>query len=366
MQTLEKYDRIKQNETGGVDTMNPRIFISSTFYDLKYAREDLGNFISGFGFEPIRSEAGNIGYTPGVELDESCYATMGNSDMAILIVGGRYGSPASGEIPSQEAFKKFSSVTYKEFKTAIATKVPVFIFIEDDVLNEYLLYKKNQKEIEDETIKLQFNAVDHINVFRFIDDIYSIPKLPIFGFKTVAEIKNILRLQWADLFRNYLASLKQQTFALRQVEPQISQIYGTLQKMWVMVQKIGHTTFADSPQDIENVLAEQRVENAANKIAGTFEFVSSLEPGEIHAYMAFFVEQLFEAKRQGLLEYPFSDDPEDQKQFFSLFDHKKVCIAFVKEHLVFEDEMFEDTDKFRMQLVNRLCSPDYLQKMKFI
>lgn len=58
--------------------MKPRIFISSTFYDLKYIREDLANFVRSYGYEPILFEDGDIGYTPGKTLDSSCYNSMRN------------------------------------------------------------------------------------------------------------------------------------------------------------------------------------------------------------------------------------------------------------------------------------------------
>ncbi len=70
--------------------MKPRIFISSTFYDLKYVREDISNFIKTHGFETVMFEDGDIGYTPGQPLDKSCYEAMKNSDMAILIIGGSF------------------------------------------------------------------------------------------------------------------------------------------------------------------------------------------------------------------------------------------------------------------------------------
>lgn len=38
--------------------MKPRIFVSSTFYDLKYMRDDLANFIRAHDFEPIMFEEG--------------------------------------------------------------------------------------------------------------------------------------------------------------------------------------------------------------------------------------------------------------------------------------------------------------------
>lgn len=40
----------------------PRIFISSTFYDLRQIRSDIDLFIEGLGYEPIRNEEGDIPY----------------------------------------------------------------------------------------------------------------------------------------------------------------------------------------------------------------------------------------------------------------------------------------------------------------
>lgn len=67
--------------------MKPRIFVSSTFYDLKYIREELENYIKAHDFEPILFENGDVGYTPNMSLDESCYRAISISDMAILIIG---------------------------------------------------------------------------------------------------------------------------------------------------------------------------------------------------------------------------------------------------------------------------------------
>lgn len=36
----------------------PRVFISSTFYDLRQIRVELDKFIEGLGYEPVRNEEG--------------------------------------------------------------------------------------------------------------------------------------------------------------------------------------------------------------------------------------------------------------------------------------------------------------------
>ena len=45
----------------------PRIFISSTFYDLRQVRADLNMFIDSLGYDSVRNEEGNIPYHYGVE-----------------------------------------------------------------------------------------------------------------------------------------------------------------------------------------------------------------------------------------------------------------------------------------------------------
>lgn len=40
----------------------PRVFISSTFYDLRTVRLELDKFIESIGYEPIRNEEGDIPY----------------------------------------------------------------------------------------------------------------------------------------------------------------------------------------------------------------------------------------------------------------------------------------------------------------
>lgn len=186
--------------------MKPRIFISSTFYDLKYIREDLANFVRSYGYEPILFEDGDIGYTPGKTLDYSCYESMRNSDMVILVIGGEYGSAASGE--KKEGFKEYMSVTRNEFRTAVESGIPIFVMIDKKVMVEYGVYEENYNAIEKENMKMTFPTTKNINVFRFIKEIKGIVTLPIQEFERSSDIKGFISKQWADMFKNYLTSIK--------------------------------------------------------------------------------------------------------------------------------------------------------------
>jgi hypothetical protein len=73
----------------------PRVFISSTYYDLKYVRSSLELFVESLGFDPVLSERGDVAYAHDRPLDESCYREVQNCGIYVLIIGGRYGSEAS-------------------------------------------------------------------------------------------------------------------------------------------------------------------------------------------------------------------------------------------------------------------------------
>jgi hypothetical protein len=54
----------------------PRIFVSSTYYDLRHIRDRLEVFIDTFGYDPVLFESGDIPFRHDVPLDESCYAEI--------------------------------------------------------------------------------------------------------------------------------------------------------------------------------------------------------------------------------------------------------------------------------------------------
>lgn len=73
----------------------PRVFVSSTYYDLKHVRASLDLFIESMGYDSILSEKGDIAYTHDRPLDDSCYRETETADIFVLIIGGRYGHEAS-------------------------------------------------------------------------------------------------------------------------------------------------------------------------------------------------------------------------------------------------------------------------------
>ena len=71
----------------------PRVFISSTCYDLRYIRENLKYFVRTLGYDPILSEEGSVFYNPQLDTQDSCLAEVPNAQLFVLLIGGRHGTP---------------------------------------------------------------------------------------------------------------------------------------------------------------------------------------------------------------------------------------------------------------------------------
>lgn len=183
----------------------PRIFVSSTFYDLQHIRENLENFITGYGYEPVLFESGDIPFTPDKELDHSCYREIPNCSMMILIIGHRYGSPVTDESlgDPNDLYEFYTSITKKELETAISEGIPCYIFVNNNVLSEFQTYKKNT-----DNQNINYAHVDNVSIFRLLNDLYSSSKNHITGFTKFEHISEWLRSQWAGEFEEYLSSLK--------------------------------------------------------------------------------------------------------------------------------------------------------------
>jgi hypothetical protein len=180
----------------------PRIFISSTYYDLKHIRYSLDIFISNLGYETILSEKGDIAYAFDLHLDESCYKEVNNVDIFVLIIGGRYGSEVSNgdKKPEKKFYDRYESITKREFDTAINKDIPTYILIESNVYSEYRTFLKNKTN---DTIK--YAHVDSVNIFHFIEEIMSKPRNnPIKSFEKFDEIEYWLKEQWAGLFKDLI------------------------------------------------------------------------------------------------------------------------------------------------------------------
>jgi len=169
----------------------PRVFISSTFFDLRQVRADIDRFIKDIGFESVRNEQGNIPYGKEEKLEEYCYKEIATIDIAVSIIGGRFGSPSSnGDY----------SVSQMEINTALKLDKQVFIFIDKNVYSEFRTYLTNKSNTN-----IKYHYVDDVKIYEFIEQLEGLPKNnPIQTFESSEDIVFFLKEQWAGLFQRFL------------------------------------------------------------------------------------------------------------------------------------------------------------------
>ncbi len=187
--------------------MIPSIFVSSTISDLRYLRDALKDAIADLAYHSVMSERGEVGYLNPSTAAESCYRSVRQCQMAIIIVGRRYGSPSEDGI----------SVTHKEFRAAREAGIPVIAFVESEVLSYRDVYRADPEA----QTWANFDQMDHPGfTFGLIEEITQASSYNgLIPFTSAAEAKMALKLQIADFVGNSLAGV---------ISPMSSDIKGVL------------------------------------------------------------------------------------------------------------------------------------------
>ena len=211
----------------------PRVFISSTYYDLKQTRENLDQFLHSLGYDTVRNEHGDIPYGNKEELEKYCYKEVSNIDILVSIIGGRFGS---------ESKESEWSISNEELRTAINSGKQVYIFIEKSVDNEYGTYLLNKDNAD-----TKYRYVDDVRIYQFLEEIHNLTtNNNIKTFDSSAEIQEYLKEQFAGLFQSFLEeSAKAKDFSLSQKLETLAERFERLSE-----------TYNQTNKDIENTLHE--------------------------------------------------------------------------------------------------------------
>lgn len=184
----------------------PRVFVSSTCYDLGQVRDNLISFIKSFYFEPVLSENGDVFYHPDLHTHESCINEVGSCELFILIIGGRFGG--------NYVYDKKKSIVNAEYVAARENNIPVFTFVKREVYEDHRLFQKNKhlKDVIDHIIFPSIEKQEYAkNIFQFIDEVrLSKVNNGLIYFEFARDIEEWLGKQWAGMFCDFLKKRKQQ------------------------------------------------------------------------------------------------------------------------------------------------------------
>lgn len=169
----------------------PKVFVSSTYYDLKSVRANIRNFIKSLGYEPIMHEKAEVAYTQDQSLEESCYKAVESADIVVCIIGDRFGTQST---------ESHLSITMKEVEAAIKRKKKVYIFVASEIYAENRTYEVNK-----DTGSFKSAFVNDLKIHEFILYLSSnVRNHPIVPFDSIDDIILNLKAQLAGLFQNLL------------------------------------------------------------------------------------------------------------------------------------------------------------------
>lgn len=185
----------------------PKVFVSSTCFDLKEERAQLERFIENYGFQPILSEYSGVYFDVDQHTHESCVNEVAHCDLFVLIISGRYGGKykeGNGE-----------SITQAEYNKARELGLPVFSFVKADVYDAQHIYKENIKANNEEFAKkIQYPAIDKqkdaAGIFNFIESVHRASENnAVETYQSFTDIESHLKKQWAGMFHSFLQKRKE-------------------------------------------------------------------------------------------------------------------------------------------------------------
>lgn len=237
---------------------SPRIFVSSTCYDLYDLRNNIYNFIKDYDYEPIMSEFGDIFYDYNLHVQDACVNEISKCQMFVLIIGNNYGSFYH---KTKENDKNPKSVTMTEFQKALKDNIPKHIFINRMVKYDYDNYRRflekeytkyfsdNNVENDDiESIKFkirdEFDSNYHFahesykHIFKFIDATSSlVVNNAILTYETTTDIQSQLKKQWSNFMYESLIKAKEKKSIINEENTMLS-IKSKLEKIDKTIESI--------------------------------------------------------------------------------------------------------------------------------
>jgi len=334
---------------------NPRVFISSTCYDLSQIRVNLSEFIFNFHYESILSERGDIFFHPDLHTHDCCIGEIENCNLFILIIGGRFGGNYKSDI------KK--SITNAEYEAARIKNIPVFTFIKREVYEDHRVYQKNKnnKEIIDKIIFPSIEKQEYAkNIFDFIDSVrLSSVNNGFCSFEYFKDIEIYLKKQWAGMMFNFLSE--------RAKANESKIVINTLDNLTLLNKK--------TEELLENILKKVNPETGIQQI-GDIDNLINTSKFYIELFKAFNVdkenldyEEIAKISPKGKSWYEYAGNikgfrisNEIQEELKFAVDDLNLNISNMKLLLIYENRNYWNVENYDNKLHNKLKLIETLYK----
>lgn len=299
----------------------PKVFVSSTCYDLAEERSQLEKFIISYGFQPILSEYSDVFYDPDEHTHNACVKEVAHCDLFILIISGRFGGKhidGDGE-----------SITQAEYNEAKRLKIPIFSFVKKDVLNAQLYFKENLKsEGKEFATKIKYPSIykqeDAVKIFNFIQSVqHARENNAIESYVTFTDIEDHLRKQWAAQFYKFLQGRKDR-LDVEHISIILEKLSGSSNKLESLVESLhDNNQGKDKTQELlNNAELYQNIEGFWEAIKSIFKVYH-----DVYSNNSRNDDEKLKIKEFNLLEFGCK-----YEEKWSQFDPKKV--ADYKEYLI--------------------------------
>src|SRR5699024_6826840 len=140
------------------------------------------------GLEVLLSEYSSFPINPSVGTVDNCLQNVKErADIFVLIIGKRYGNTTD----------KGRSITNLEYLSAKEINIPIYIFVDKDVIDNLYFWKKDKDE--------DFSSiVENVKIFDFVEEVRDIDKKWVQEYESKNQILGYLKLQLMYLFNDSL------------------------------------------------------------------------------------------------------------------------------------------------------------------
>lgn len=300
-----------------------RVFVSSTFYDLKYVRADIERFVKELGYEPVLNERGHIPYGVEENLEEYCYREISQCDILVSIIGSRFGTSSRHE---------GYSISQQEIRTAHELGKQVYLFVERAVDVEYQTYLKNKAKTD-----ISYASVDDPRVYRFLEEIKGLPSNnAMHPFDSLQDMFNFLQEQWLGLFQRLL----QESARKRGEASIVESLRSSAETLRDLVELVAKQSQQSSEQTFSIVMIHHPVFARLAKLTNT-------------AYRIFFVDHKemtywLRARQWAPVDESHWDD-EDHEEWILATDKKQEVILHIWKGLFDTDGRLKQFDGVNWQ-----------------